>query len=412
MDELSNATLVCRQCGQVLKPSQRLYCSHRCMGDALRRGSPISCVQCGRSFYAAPAHVADGRRYCSRACSDAAKLKHDRPRHVPCLVCGEATKEHGGAHQPKYCSRRCVAEARRRASAERQRVLICAQCGGRRPLPLRSRLRYCSARCASLARRRSETRVCAAPGCETTLSVQPHQRAVGRRRYCSRACSDRGRRRGNMRPCVRCGRMFYLQGIHIKRNRQYCSRACWRGDGGRRSVQCQHCGLGIERWACQLEMGRGKFCSRECYYQARRKPRERRQCAYLGCRKLFEVPPWQSKRKYHSRQCYFRHYTPGTYRCAGCGQEFQQRRWRKPRFCSRACAQMPGSRRDWRREQARDQQILRLHGQGLKSPAIQNQMAAANPAWWISTAAIRQVIHRAAAVQGTVTRPRTRKLSQ
>jgi hypothetical protein len=412
MDEPSGAAPSCRHCGQALKPYQRLYCSQRCMGVALRQGSPISCVLCGRSFYASPAHVAAGRRYCSRACFDAALIKHERPRHVPCLVCGEATKDHGGAHQPKYCSRRCFSEARRRASAERQRVLTCAQCGGRRLLPLGSRLRYCSPRCASLARRRSETRVCEAPGCENAFTVWPYQRATGHGHYCSRPCADRGRRRGITRPCVRCGQVFYLQGIHIKRNRRYCSRACLRGDGGRRSVQCQHCGVGIERFVSQLKTGRGKYCSHGCYYQARRKPRERRQCAYRGCRKLFEVAPWQSKRKYHSRQCYFRNHEPPTYRCAGCGREFQQRKWRKPRFCSRACAHRPGTRRRWRREEPRDQQILSLHEQGLKSPAIHHRLVAANPDWWISPAAIRKVIHRAGAAGRQATRRRTSQLSQ
>lgn len=37
---------------------------------------------------------------------------------------------------------------------------------------------------------------------------------------------------------------------------------------GRQVTKCKQCGIDFETWACNLKMGRAKYCSRECYYKA------------------------------------------------------------------------------------------------------------------------------------------------
>jgi hypothetical protein len=384
MEVTSEPAARCRQCGgPFTRPWQKQYCSHKCMGEASRRGEPRACHRCGVTFYVSPAFtVGGGGRYCSTDCYHATRRAEARG----CVQCGQPTQNR------KYCSRRCYDEFRRAEARS------CAQCGQ----PTRSR-KYCSPRCTGLGRRRRVTRPCAAAGCQNVVTAEPNQLAAGQGQYCSRACADLGRRRGATLRCARCGASFYASRTQVTRHRQFCSRNCWRGDRGLRTVPCQRCGKPIERWTSQLAHGRGKYCSRTCYHEKRWKPRLERTCAYSGCRKRFGVAPWQAGRSYHSRQCWRLALGPRTFRCRACGRPFRRPAWRRPAFCSTACAQQPGSRRYRARERSRilverDRRILALLDDGLRAPAIQAQLRAErpeHPVWHLSRAGIRVVIFRA-----------------
>jgi hypothetical protein len=83
---------------------------------------------------------------------------------------------------------------------------------------------------------------------------------------------------------------------------------------------------------------------------------------------------------------------PRSFRCRACKSIFLSRAWRRPRYCSIACSNRGRDRQRAPVLVARDGYILELHGQGLKSPQIQEALARRDPAWWATPALIRKVI--------------------
>jgi hypothetical protein len=83
-----------------------------------QRTIPRTCQQCGRPFFAAPAHVrAGGGLYCSQQCNGRAKRK-DIERRI-CVGCGSEFIVASPSDPKRFCSRECVSRSAKGPLAER-----------------------------------------------------------------------------------------------------------------------------------------------------------------------------------------------------------------------------------------------------------------------------------------------------
>lgn len=188
------------------------------------------CAHCGREFTPVSGHV----RYCSARCvADAknARIRARRRNREPrrCELCGAEFVPYD--MRMRYCSAECRRRASELACAARLGDRVCAQCGATFT-PTRVRARFCSLECKHAwwaanrpDRKRSEPlepRKCAHCGREFT----PRD---GRQRFCSPRCQHlawelaRGVRVTPLeRKCVVCGKAF----VATRPDRKYCSPNC------------------------------------------------------------------------------------------------------------------------------------------------------------------------------------------
>ncbi len=118
----------------------------------------LTCDHCGRTFerLLLVAQLAK-KRYCCRACSDAAKVTS---RTIPCPVCGKEFKVRPAQEAKglgKYCSRRCFGRAKSGANnpvwTGGQQVRHCVLCGKEFVTFTNSKKKYCSQECGVGGRR-------------------------------------------------------------------------------------------------------------------------------------------------------------------------------------------------------------------------------------------------------------------
>lgn len=121
---------------------------------------------------------------------------------------------------------------------------------------------------------------------------------------------------------------------------------------------CEICGKSFEKVLSDIALGRGKFCSVECYRKAQKlrteaaaqqsKPKSDRHrqgarvdCVCQICGKEFSIPPaWIRKGggKYCGKVCATQARYQGFERiCKGCGKEFRRRPGKDDKYCSREC---------------------------------------------------------------------------
>ena len=109
--------VTCRSCGKrfLVKPSRATtarYCSPECRVTGTRKLQTKHCLVCGQAIRLAPAALSRGEgKYCSRACSSAARIKSSRTV-VFCPQCGtEFSKKK--CEKKRFCSVRCYHASRR-----------------------------------------------------------------------------------------------------------------------------------------------------------------------------------------------------------------------------------------------------------------------------------------------------------
>jgi hypothetical protein len=245
---------------------------------------------------------------------------------------------------------------------------------------------FCSKACRGAARDLRVDRTCEICGAGFKASRRRVQ--AGAARYCSMACL--GVARGGppqLRRCRLCGKEETWRPSHAKR--PYCSRECyWASKGRKVERQCLRCGTPFLIGAYEIKHGLGKYCSRGCYHAACRLPRLELTCAH--CHAVFHVLPCHAARRYCGRACYFAVHGALRHRCPTCRRVYRAAPSQPRTYCSHACANQ-GRDRARRPELAR---ALELHAQGLKTPRIQAQLAAENPAWVLGAGAIRQLVSR------------------
>lgn len=200
----------CLVCGEKLGPdptNQRKYCSNACSLTASRRRSEsdmarlsmaeylarvaarraavlaveVSCAHCGNLFR--PAHKVFTRRFCSKPCADAGKMRV-LPLLEParCASCNESFQPR--ERSSKYCSSACYQDMRVRAANEWRGVeRQCEVCSTVfRVHSVAKAQRTCSRRCAWVLRRRGVT-----ASSKETMPVGGHEEAEPERPHCRAA---------------------------------------------------------------------------------------------------------------------------------------------------------------------------------------------------------------------------------
>lgn len=158
----------CEQCGAVLPPKRKRFCSKTCnsawRSANYRFGTAFVCEHCGVTF---KPKASNRTRFCSRDCSYAHLKVHGRPeRRKPqvqaepwptCEICGKPAS----IRTAKTCSEECRAEYNRRysrvlsASKKAIEPRPCKECGKVfTPEYGNKRKSYCSDQCGKKARRR------------------------------------------------------------------------------------------------------------------------------------------------------------------------------------------------------------------------------------------------------------------
>lgn len=267
----------CEVCGKEMRVEyNRLqvgrgkYCSRPCMAlarsEAQRgekslswKGGPIPCVcaECGRAFeipHGANTSTRNRGRFCSTECR--IRSMTTRVDRV-CETCGggfTATPSQVRAGKGRWCSKPC-----RGAAISTHRPMSCDQCGavilvkGYRAKT--SEKHFCNKACWLAYHGNARSEVCAQCGKALTVT---HTTQRGRY-YCSRACAHLGHRTRTRHPCQSCGQETL--------NIQYCSLACWSASKSV-IVQCETCGIEMKHWQSRRAVGKGRYCSRECYQRS------------------------------------------------------------------------------------------------------------------------------------------------
>lgn len=160
--------------------------------------------------------------------------------------------------------------------------------------------------------------------------------------------------------CQVCGKAFEIVPSRLKRGGgKYCSRECygkaqtitqsgennhsWRG--GRRIKVCYHCGKEYKISPSELRRGGGKYCSKECYFDAHKKL----DCVCKHCGNTFEIHQsayYVGGGKYCSKECYNESKPIKIKRiCERCGKEFETHQSNIKRgggkYCSLGCYHSP-----------------------------------------------------------------------
>jgi hypothetical protein len=178
-----------------------------------------------------------------------------------CPICDSPVPPSLGVKPRTYCSRECLRKSDGRAT--KPESCPCAMCGRQVLQDLRSRgraRRYCSSEC----RQRSK--------CRRKLADRSCSRCGGRfvgiknAKFCSERCRYDPHR--VTKQCLKCGHSFRRRG----RTQSFCSPACARAArvGVRKpaTLQCLCCQKPFRKRSSGRNSG--KYCTRECAFEARR----------------------------------------------------------------------------------------------------------------------------------------------
>lgn len=147
-------------------------------------------------------------------------------------------------------------------------IAVCDDCGKIREL------RKCSYRtfCRSCAQKGARSpswkglevhRICKVCGRSFTTRPITIKKVYGK--YCSPKCSQQARITKTKRRCPTCGKVFYRAPSQIG---NYCSRKCV--DDRTKTIHskriCEICGKNFEVPPSVVKIGRGRFCSHDCYW--------------------------------------------------------------------------------------------------------------------------------------------------
>lgn len=186
-----------------------------------------TCEQCGEVFKPWN-NVAPGR-FCSVACANDSKVVRVLPKN--CAQCGASftrrCSERPGAFAVRqYCSRDCRANACSQRMQQPKRTILCKTCG-------------------------------------KEVHIKPSQRM---RQYCDMNCrrADEQRMKSPRFSCAHCGELFYRVPARPGR---YCSEACQYA-AGRLNLECNQCGKSFTRQRARVWRGGGRYCSRQCVWDA------------------------------------------------------------------------------------------------------------------------------------------------
>lgn len=160
----------------------------------------------------------------------------------------------------KFCSLQCKAESQKKTVS-----FICAACGKEFKMwpCLKRKTNYCSLACYRNNTRRKEKRLCRVCGKEFLVKSYLIRKGFGF--FCSRECQHKTYPEKIHMNCKQCGKEILVcpSKVHLTK---FCSKKCT--DDFLRdyvSLVCHHCKktFQLPRW--DLNRGRGKFCSYDCF---------------------------------------------------------------------------------------------------------------------------------------------------
>ncbi len=169
-----------------------------------------NCKVCGKAFRAkskpGPRRTFE---YCSRSCSDAGKIKHERHLERTCATCGAIfTDKHAGRTE-KFCSRKCFCE---RKQAEYVKCVWCGNEFVNRRLDRNPGREFCSRECAF-----EEKKVLGSPAFRNNPQYKMGSALLSVNAWVSRHTRYASE-------CVMCGKVFAHK--HKNRGQNVCSSKC------------------------------------------------------------------------------------------------------------------------------------------------------------------------------------------
>jgi hypothetical protein len=146
------------------------------------------------------------RLYCSERCKK--HLATLKPQVTNCLTCGVGLQARSAkGRRRKYCSDKCK---QIKASTKTLECLTC-----KKAFRSKNGTKYCSQECRYPPR---QDRNC--PTCKNDFSPNSKQQ-----KYCSQACGNGSPARHRYRPCLCCTKLF-RKNNHCRNAGKYCSREC------------------------------------------------------------------------------------------------------------------------------------------------------------------------------------------
>lgn len=124
------------------------------------------------------------------------------------------------------------------------------------------------------------------------------------------------KRRGSEGKCDQCGAVIYVKPSCVHRPRHFCNKACHSGwmsqntrgshtsnwKGGEIAVKCERCEISFSAPRAEVGRGRSRFCSPQCFVEARKSKRREVICHH--CHTAFLVAANRLKSaKFCSRSC-------------------------------------------------------------------------------------------------------------
>ena len=107
--------------------------------------------------------------------------------------------------------------------------------------------------------------------CNKEFTTKPSQIKQGRGKYCSKKCNNESQKRRIEKTCLVCGKIFYRRPSYSGPG-NFCSNECKhkaRITGQKRN--CLVCGKEFFTVPCQINEGKGRFCSKKCVGMSQRK---------------------------------------------------------------------------------------------------------------------------------------------
>lgn len=172
----------CRQCKNILKPTQKNFCSVKCKNLSQRKRIKVICFGCRKEFFILP-YLKRKTNYCSLKCYWGSTNKK---KIRICKTCGKRftvksylTKQGFGL----YCSRSCLHQ-----TYPKLVVLSCQNCGKQISVPpSKSKLvKYCSKVCHDDFMRDYVEKIC--KNCHQKFQLPRWELNKGRGSFCSREC--------------------------------------------------------------------------------------------------------------------------------------------------------------------------------------------------------------------------------
>lgn len=290
----------------------------------------LICEHCGKEFDCFPSGIKRGRKYCSSICYHTAQHENvpkgkDSPNWIPriiitCKGCGKEIEVNPRQTKAtKFCSRSCYDSWIRESSEhcpswkggeENKIKKVCVICGKEfRVFPFRANQKHCSRECYISSRRNQVKKTCII--CEKEFTVE--QRRASTARFCSITCRS-AYFVGKNHPCWKekiqkncefCGKVIEILPSRTKIGKGlFCSKECYTlSQQTRVKRTCEWCGNEFETIPCIAEKGHGRFCSSDCHIAWQRRNQTSKVCEICG--KKFEVAPSRAETaRFCSIKCY------------------------------------------------------------------------------------------------------------